>query len=89
MYTVYLTSIGLTIAEVGFLFMWTLLGDAAVSLTISAHADRFGRKRLLIASAVLALVTGLIFSTNSNWWILLPTAIVGIISPSGNEIGYI
>ena len=84
---VYLTSIGFSTAESGLIFTWTLVGDACVSLFCTSHADLFGRRRVLIWSSVLALATGLIFATQSNYWIILITAIIGVVSPSGNEIG--
>jgi len=84
---VYLTSIGLSTATAGNIFTWTLIGDAGVSLFLTTNADGFGRRRTLIWSAVLAVVTALIFATQENYWILLVTATLGVISPSGNEIG--
>ena len=38
----YLTALGLSAFEVGLLLALTLLGDAAVSLWLTTHADRIG-----------------------------------------------
>lgn len=37
--------------------------------------------------AFLMIVSGIVFATASNYWILLLAAVFGVISPSGNEIG--
>jgi MFS family permease len=83
----YLTSIGLSGAETGLLLALTLLGDAAVSLWLTTHADRFGRRRVLVAGAVLMLVAGVAFTATSLLPVLLVAATLGVISPSGNEVG--
>ena len=41
---------------------------------------------MLIFSSLLAFATGVIFSTQNNFWVILLTAIIGVISPSGNDI---
>jgi len=63
-------------------------GDAGVSLWLTTSADRFGRKRTLIVSADTHVGTQALFFILSKMscplW--LPPS-VGVISPSGNEIG--
>jgi MFS family permease len=73
--------------EVGLLLTVTLLGDAAISLWLTTHADRMGRKRTLIIGAALMLGAGAAFVLTSNPLLLTAAAVVGVISPSGNEIG--
>src|SRR5207253_4096457 len=65
----------------------TLIGDAAISLWISTVADRFGRKRMLIAGALLMTFGGAMFAGTSSFALLLLGATIGVISPSGNEVG--
>jgi MFS family permease len=48
----YLDAIGLSGGEVGLVLGLTLLGDAAVSLWLTTHADRLGRRRVLAVGAV-------------------------------------
>lgn len=84
---VYLTSIGFSVNQVGFIFSWTLIGDAVVSLLFTSHADVMGRRNILLCSSLLAVATGFIFASQSNYYVILLTAIIGVISPSGNEIG--
>ncbi|HEU0242658.1 MAG TPA: MFS transporter [Candidatus Limnocylindrales bacterium] len=83
----YLDSIGLSGGEIGLLLALTLLGDAAISLWLTTHADRIGRRRVLIAGAILLLLAGIVFASTPVFVVLLVAATIGVISPSGNEIG--
>ena len=83
----YLTAIRLSAAEIGLLLALTLLGDAAVSLWLTTHADRIGRRRVLGAGAGLMLVAGLAFVATPIYLVLVVAATIGVISPSGNEVG--
>jgi MFS family permease len=83
----YLTALGLSAAEVGLLLALTLLGDAGVSLWLTTHADRIGRRRTLVLGAVLMLAAGLAFVATPVYAVLLVAATIGVISPSGNEVG--
>ncbi len=83
----YLTAIGLSGGEVGLLLGLTLLGDAALSLWLTTHADRIGRRRVLIAGALLMLLAGFAFVASPVFAVLLVAATIGVLSPSGNEVG--
>ncbi len=83
----YLVETGLTEKEIGLLFSLTLAGDAGISLWLTTRADLFGRKRTLILGALLMLGAGIVFILTHNIVILMVAAIIGVISPSGNEIG--
>ncbi len=83
----YLADIGLDEKEIGLLFSLTLLGDALVSFWLTTQADRIGRRITLIAGAVLMMLSGAAFAATSNRVLLVTAAIVGVISPSGKEIG--
>ena len=83
----YFAEIGLTERQIGLLFTLTLVGDAGISLWLTTTADRYGRKRTLIVGALLMTVAGVVFLVTHNVLILLAAAIIGVISPSGNEIG--
>jgi MFS family permease len=83
----HLAAAGLTESQIGLLLTLTLLGDAAISLYITTHADRMGRRRMLLASAVLMMVAGAMFASTRSFVFLLLAATVGVISPSGNEVG--
>src|SRR5512140_3807605 len=83
----YLVEAGLTEEQVGLLFTLPLAGDAGISLWLTTSADRIGRKRTLIAGALLMLAAGIVFILTRNVVLLMAAAIIGVISPSGNEIG--
>ena len=83
----YLVEVGLRETQIGLLFTLTLAGDAAISLLLTTSADRFGRRRTLILGALLMFGAGVVFLITNNIVILMAAAIIGVISPSGNEIG--
>jgi MFS family permease len=83
----YLVEAGLSEGQIGLLFTLTLFGDAAITLWLTTSADRFGRKRTLILGALLMAGAGLVFVLTRNVVLLIIAAIIGVISPSGNEIG--
>jgi len=83
----YLVTVGLTGEEIGVLFTLTLLGDAVVSLWITTTADRVSRRKMLLLGAALMAGAGAVFALSSNVLVLGAAAIVGVISPSGKEIG--
>lgn len=83
----YLAGLGLGEKTIGVLFSLTMMGDIVVSLLITTTADRVGRRRMLILGAVLMLFAGVVFAFTGNLLLLIVAAILGIISPGGNEIG--
>jgi MFS family permease len=83
----YLTGLGLSESETGMLFTLILIGDTVVSLYLTTRADRIGRKRMLIIGAILMAAAGLTFACTSNLLFLIVAGTVGVISPSGNEVG--
>ena len=83
----YLSALGLGEAQIGLLLTLTLLGDTAISLWLTTSADRAGRKRTLLAGAGLMIFAGILFAATQNFYVLLLAAIIGVISPSGNEVG--
>jgi len=83
----YLTGLGLSESQTGMLLTLTLLGDTLVSLFLTTQADRIGRRRILIAGAILMAGAGLIFASTRNFLYLVVAGTIGVISPSGNEVG--
>lgn len=83
----YLTEIGVSEVSAGLLLTLALAGDAAVSLWLTSTADRRGRRRMLLIGAVLMAVGGAVFAATSNWWLLALAATIGVISPTGKDIG--
>src|SRR5216684_1562833 len=83
----YLIGLGLSEAQTGTLLTLTLVGDTVVSLYLTTRADRIGRRRMLIVGAVLMVAAGVIFSITHNLLLLIIAGTIGVISPSGNEVG--
>jgi MFS family permease len=83
----YLIQLGLSAKQVGALLTLTLWGDTLISLGMTITADRVGRRKMLVAGAILTVLAGFAFVVIHNFWILLAAAIIGVISPSGNEVG--
>src|SRR5437660_612669 len=83
----YLTAVGLSEQETGLLLTMTLIGDTVLSLWITTIADRVGRKSMLIAGAALMILGGAGFAITDNFLLLLLTATIGVLSPSGKEVG--
>jgi len=84
---VYLTSLGLSALQTGLLLTLILVGDTAVSLYLTTRADRLGRRRMLIIGAMLMVAAGLTFAWTRNFLLLIVAGTIGVISPSGNEVG--
>lgn len=83
----YLKALGLSDGEIGALLTLTLLGDTALTLWLTTLADRIGRRRMLLVGAGLMCLAGLVFAATRNPWWLLAAATIGVISPSGSEVG--
>ena len=83
----YLDAIGLSPTEIGWIFTAALAGGAVMTIVISAIADSFGRRTLLIAGALLMALAGIVFAVSDNFVFLTCAAIFGTISPSGKEVG--
>jgi predicted MFS family arabinose efflux permease len=83
----YLAAAGLSESRIGLLLTLTLLGDTAVSLVLTTRADRWGRRRTLAVGALLMVLAAAAFAATRSFPALLVAATVGVISPSGNEVG--
>jgi MFS family permease len=83
----YLASIGLSESRIGLLLTLILVGDTVVSLVLTTQADRMGRRRMLIIGSILMAGAGLAFACTSNFFFLVIAGTIGVVSPSGNEVG--
>ncbi|KAI9732191.1 MAG: hypothetical protein M1834_004288 [Cirrosporium novae-zelandiae] len=83
----YLSSVGVSDSRIGAFMSLTLLGDVAISFLLTLFADALGRRKILAFGAGLMTASGIIFSFTRNYWMMLAASVVGVISPSGNEIG--
>jgi MFS family permease len=83
----YLISVGLSEPQIGMLLTLTLVGDTIVSLYLTTRADRIGRRRMLIIGAALMVAAGVVFASTRQLWLLVLAGTLGVISPSGHEVG--
>ncbi len=83
----YLAQIGLAETSIGLLFTFTLIGDTAISLWLTTRADRLGRRRTLQLGALLMIFAAGLFALTQDFAVLLIAATIGVISPSGHEVG--
>jgi len=83
----YLAGLGLDALTIGAILTLTLVGDTVVSLWLTTNADRIGRRRVLVAGSLLMTAAGLVFAVTSWVPLLILAATIGVISPTGNEVG--
>jgi MFS family permease len=83
----YLAAMGLEANAIGGIFTAALAGGALMTIGLTSIADRAGRRRILMAGALLMAMAGTVFALTINPFLLALAAIVGTISPSGKEVG--
>ena len=80
-----LTRDGFSPAAIGALVAVSLVGDFLGTLVIGHYADRWGRRRTLVALALLMALTGLIFGFLHWYPLLLLAAFGGTLGTSNSE----
>lgn len=85
--TLFLKDIHLSESEIGLFMSLTLIGDVVCSYVLTWYADSWGRRRILVAGSVMMVISGIVFAYSENFHVLLIFAIVGVISPSSDEVG--
>jgi MFS family permease len=83
----YLDALGLDPFTIGAILTLTLVGDTLISLWLTTRADRIGRRRVLLVGCLLMVGAGVAFSFTSWPPLLIVAATIGVISPTGNEVG--
>ncbi|KAL4972453.1 major facilitator superfamily domain-containing protein [Aspergillus desertorum] len=83
----YLSALDISDDRIGLFMTLTLVGDVAISFVLTLFADAMGRRAVLALGSALMVGSGLVFALSGNYWWLLAAAVLGVISPSGNEIG--
>lgn len=83
----YLAALGLDALTIGAILTLSLLGDTLISLWLTTNADRIGRRRVLVAGSLLMAGAGLVFAATAWVPLLILAATIGVISPTGNEVG--
>lgn len=84
-----LHQLGFSDQRIGIMLTLTLLGDALISLAITLFADRAGKWRMQLLGSTLLLLAGAAFANpwSQSFWLLTLAATIGVVSPSGNEVG--
>ncbi|CAH2353408.1 uncharacterized membrane protein [[Candida] railenensis] len=85
--TLFLKSLDVSETNIGLFMTLTLVGDTIISYLLTWHADKIGRRLVMIIGALMMFVSGAVFSVSSHFVVLLIAAILGVISPSGDETG--
>jgi MFS family permease len=83
----YLGGLGWSGAQIGGFFTTALAGGAVTTVVIALFADRWGRRRWLVVSALLMIASGVALALSQNFVLLLLFAVLGTLSPNGQEIG--
>ncbi|CAF1492469.1 unnamed protein product [Adineta ricciae] len=83
----YLTLKGFDQWHIGTLFTTILIGDIIITLILTTTADALGRRNILVIGSILKLFAGIMFAYVDRYLLLVLAGIVGIISPTGGEIG--
>jgi MFS family permease len=84
---IHLTEAGLSPAQIGLLFTVALAGGAAFGALLPSLADRWGRRRVLVACAGLMAISGAVLAQAPEFPLLLVVAALGLVSPTGQEVG--
>src|SRR5215471_10651283 len=82
---IYLVELGFNPLAVGAIVTSTLIGTALLTLAVGWVANRYSRRRLLIAAAVLMVATGVGFALVTHFWPLLIIAFVGTMNPTSGD----
>lgn len=82
----YLAAIGLSPLQIGAIVTGTLLGSAAVTLTVGLAGHRWRRRSVLFGASALMAATGLGFATFTRFWPLLLVAVAGTLNPTSGDV---
>lgn len=85
--TLFLTGIGFSQWQIGILFTIILFGNILITLLLTTTADSFGRRKVLVLGSLLKVFAGVMFAFVHQYGFLILAGIIGIMSPTGGEIG--
>src|ERR1700726_42137 len=71
---IYLVELGFSALAIGAIVTSTLIGTALLTLWVGLIANRYSRRRLLVAAALLMAATGAGFAVIKDFWPLLVIA---------------
>src|SRR5580700_3268353 len=82
---IYLVELGFSALAIGAIVTSTLIGTALLTLGIGWIANRYSRRGLLGASALVMAATGAGFALLTEFWPLLVIAFVGTMNPTSGD----
>lgn len=82
-----LTSKNIAEKQIGVLQSLIAFGDIIISLFLTTRADRIGRKNTLILGALLKILAGLTYAITDNYFLLVLSGALGVLTVAGGEIG--
>ena len=65
----------------------SLIGNLILCLIFASHADRLGRKNVMLLCSLMKFIAGMVFVFSRNIYLLIFGGIIGTISLSGTEMG--
>jgi len=83
----YLLEIGFNPFQIGLVATAALLGSAATTLAVGLLAPRYGLRTLLLACAVLMVVTGIAIPSFQHLVFIAAIAFIGTMNPTTGDIG--
>jgi MFS family permease len=83
----YLDEAGLAPAAVGLMLTAALVGSAGLTILIGARADRWGRRRSLVAGSLLTALGAAAFAFGRSPWVWAAAALAGTIFAGAGEAG--
>ncbi|HEY7467767.1 MAG TPA: MFS transporter [Dehalococcoidia bacterium] len=82
----YLTDLGFSAGQVGVLITATLIGSAALTLTVGILGQSLNPRSILLCTSGLMLATGIAFASVTEYWPLVLIAIAGTLNPSNGDV---
>ena len=83
----FFSALGFPDSRIGLFMTLTLAGDVCLSLLLTLLADSLGRRRTLVGGAALMVICGAVFAVAENFWLLLASAVLGVVSATGSDTG--
>ncbi len=74
---------GIMEMQIGILQSLIAAGDIIISLFLTTRADKIGRKKTLILSAILKIFAGLVYALSNNFLLLVISGALGVLTVSG------
>lgn len=84
---VYLSAIGFSTAQIGFVAAASLLGTAVLTIAVGIVAPRFELRNLMLIGSGLIVLTGLAFPNVNHIASIFVVAFVGTLNPSAGDLG--